>query len=118
MPAERSSSGAWSRGQTFVPKNGVCAGHLVHIVNPEIELFVRMPAIIQGKKVMLRGKVPAVLVRCQADQRSWSFPEEARVDEDGLEVDVEVTRAKVLAMLLEQNGIQPPDLPDMGVTDV
>ena len=94
-----------------MPRNGICAGHLVHVINPELSAYVKMEAIVHGKKVWIGGQVPAVLVRCQADQRSWTFPEMSRAGADGLEIDPEVTRAKCIALLMEQNGIRPPDLP-------
>lgn len=78
LTKEVSESGRWEKGVCYIPGSGECEGHIVEVVNPEVELIYRgttMREIRPGvsKRVAVEGPVLSVLVRCTDCFRSWSF---------------------------------------------
>lgn len=83
-PPEESKSGRWKLGQKFSPPTGKHDGHVVEVINPEVEL-VKRGMIRKGLTVRrVEAKVLCVLVRCLNCLESYSFPEELEIPEGGL----------------------------------
>jgi hypothetical protein len=80
---EQSTSGRWAKGQLYSPPSGPCAGHVVEVINPEVEL-VSFYLVERGAVVGRSEPEPqtAVLVRCRDCKLSWSFPEALELPDD------------------------------------
>lgn len=77
-----SASGRWRRGQTYIPDQGPCKGHVVKVLNPEIVALQKgtyLDGPNKGQEVVT--PMPSVIVRCMDCFRSWSFSEAVEIEE-------------------------------------
>lgn len=74
----------WEVGLIYQPDSGPCRGHLVEIINADVELVQKGVAVaredaqtgqvIEVEPTAVEVTLPSVFVRCRDCLKSWSFP--------------------------------------------